>query len=222
MTLSCLGQSEAKTAVTKLQVLIGLAALICDASALCSDDTSSVSSRFAAEGDTQLLIDTAREIDAAAKADAAYSSSNAGALKNEDFVDLYRHPYWHFPITLKIIESGSADDETLIWLIRMSQCLKTPDYLVLGEALYREFGGGSLKEDVLATYVSPGTDWGVPFATRYQDEKVRAFLLQLLQSEKVGEELRDTINAILAGEQSRFVAAHRAAGESIPVLACSP
>lgn len=227
MTLSfpCLWRVplRAVTAETSLRVLAGLAMLICGGSVSCSDGFStSVSARLAEAGDSgvTLLIDTVRGIDAAAKADAAYSSSNAGALENEVFVDLYRHPYRHFPVTLKIVESGYVDGDALTWLVRLSQCLETPDYLVLGKAVYRRFEDGGMDEHVLAAYVLPELDWGVPFAMQYQDEQVRAFLQGMFRSEKVGEELRETIGAVLSGEQARFVAAHRVAGETIPVLSC--
>lgn len=211
------------TVKTSLRVLAGLLMLICGGPVSCSDGVStSVSARLAEAGDSgvTLLIDTVREIDTAAKADTAYSSSNAGALENAAFVDLYRHPYRHFPATLKVIESGSVDVKTLTWLIRLSQCLETPDYLVLGEALYRAFEDGGLDERVLAAYVLPGPDWGVQLAMQYRDEQVRAFLRRVLESGKTGEELRETVSAVLSGEQARFVSAHRAAGEAIPVLAC--
>ncbi len=146
-------------------------------------------------------------------------SDNKHLFDNALVQDLYKNPYSHFQLTMKMMSESRVSDDAKLFLVRLSQCLSVNDYLQLGGVVFDSVVAGQSGEAILKAMVSPGAEWGTLIALNYTTKDVEAFLLRIREN-KAMKNMSPEIERILNGTRADFIRSYVKAGEHFPVLSC--
>ena len=149
-----------------------------------------------------------------------FDSTHIYLFDNPLVIDLYQNPYSHFKVFSKKIVDPKLEDEIKIMWIKLSQCLKDEDYLLLADKVLESSLNNNTKISLIKSLLSPGVEWGTRFDDNYHKPILMKFLERLSSEKKLGINLAKNIDQIISGGNASFLEAYRSVDEQYPMLQC--
>ena len=149
-----------------------------------------------------------------------FDSTHIYLFDNPLVIDLYQNPYSHFKVLSKKIVDPTMEDEVKIMWIKLSQCLKDEDYLLLADKVLESSLNNNTKISLIKGLLSPGFEWGTRFDDNYHKPILMKFLERVSSEHNLGIYLAKNIDRIETGRNASFLEAYRSVDEQYPMLQC--
>jgi hypothetical protein len=103
---------------------------------------------------------------------------------------------WHDPTVSREVKSFSGS---------LAQCLSKKERLIMIDKVFSEYKNGTLSDDIVTTFLSPGSEWSSWLDLNYADIEVENTLNRILIDPKSSKKIIETIKLILDGTGADFI-----------------